>query len=198
MPTCNIPKPGGLTNNTAGCLKSGIRAAAIIQKDDLNTANWLTDATLFDKACRNVLGFTFEDPAVKFEMVRFAVKDSTYQGEYTKDTDFYTHLLTLVFNGKDCNQTTTIKDWVRNCQLVMVVWTYDCNKGRLIGIDYDSEADEFVAYETGLYVERHLDTHGQKGDGANPRDEIDLGGESECPALWVDISIQDFIANYAN
>lgn len=198
MPECTIPKPGAITSNSSGCLKEGIKAAAIIQKNDVNTADWLTDALLFDKACNNVLGFTFTDPLVKFNMVRFSVKDSFYSAEWTKEAGFYPHLATLVFKGKDCSQTKTIKDWTKNCQLLMVIWTYDCDKGRVIGIEYDADADELVSYESGLEVVRHLDTHEQKGSGAVPRDEIDLGGESECPALWMDISISDFKANYVN
>ena len=197
MPECTIPPPSGV-NTDPNCLNGGMKLGAVIAGGGLNLAAMLNDPALFDKTCGKVLGFLFTDPNVKFELVRFSIKDSTYSSEYTDETRFYVHLINMIFKGQSCEQTAKIKTWIENCGIYFMIWGYNCEKGRLFGVEYDSKLDEFVPYEVPLSVKRHKETIGKKGKTEVPMHELDLGGESECAALHTDISIADFKANYVS
>lgn len=185
--------------NNEGCVKEGVRYLAINNKNNLNLVDMVSDPLLFDPTCRQIKGFILAnpaDPACNFVPLGFSKKDSFLESEKTKESCFYETVLQVVLNGKSCARTTAILDYWDICENVIVLWTNECDLGRVIGFDYDKELNEFICYEEPFGLVRHKDTLPAKGSGDKATDELEFSGQSDYPVLHLELSISDFKAAY--
>lgn len=120
-------------------------------------------------------------------------KSLKYDLTYTSDSQTYDILVAMIFEGKSAANSKAFCKLINGCGYVMVFYDKNCSNGRVLGIEesggtFDTSSEE-------LKVVRHLDSSGEVA-GSPPRDEIDFGGESDCPSPYLSIERVDFEQTY--
>lgn len=159
--------------------RGGIKTVYWAKYADIDWATMATDPLKFNPTTQTILGFTMLASAV-FHKLTFGRKQAFYNFTYTKDTDVYAQVITLIFNGKSATNRNAFAKAVGCCKVVAVIFDNNC-LSRVVGVEWDGTT--FEPQITPLGITRHLDSSGQFG-ADKARDEIDLGGESLIAPLY--------------
>lgn len=162
--------------------RGGIRVGYWTEFQNIDWTSMLSDPTKFDATNNLILGYTMNGGAV-FNKVTFERKLSFYENTYTRDTEVYANLITMVFAGKSNVRKLALERAIQCCEIVFHVYENTGNQ-RVFGVDYNG--DLFESILDYLQVGRHLDAGGQLGT-SRSRDELDLTGESFYPPLFATV-----------
>lgn len=159
--------------------RGGLKTVYWTKYDNINWATMATDPLKFNPTTQTILGFTMVASAV-FTKLTFGRKQAFYNFTYTKDTDVYTQIITMIFNGKSVANRNALAKAVGCCKVIAAIYDNNC-LSRVVGVEWNG--DSFEPQITPLAITRHLDASGQFGTD-KARDEIDLGGESLITPLY--------------
>lgn len=162
--------------------RGGIKSAYWTQFQNIDWAAMLSDETKFDTNTHEVLEWVMQDGGV-FSKLTFERKLSFYENTYTRETDVYALLLTMVFKGKDAARRLSFQKAIQCCEIIVHV-IENTGKQRVFGVDYDGNTIESIVDY--FQIGRHLDAGGQLGT-STARDEIDLTGESFFAPLFAQV-----------
>lgn len=182
-----------LTTGTSCNLKGGIKTAYWTLRANVDFNAMAGDALQFDQPNETILAYTMLN-SEKWHKIDALPKSSTYSAEYTDDNGFYENLLTFVFEGKGAAFRNAMCKAIKACKVLVQIYDYNC-ESRLFGIDWDGSS--FNNPIDTFKIIRHADLGGTLG-GDNAKDEVDIGGETECPPLYVNIDKTTFETNYVN
>lgn len=110
----------------------------------------------------------------KFAKLSFERKQGFYNFTFTEDTDVYTQIITMIFEGKSNANKNAFASAIGCCDIIAIIVDNNC-LSRVVGVEYNGST--FEKQLKALKITRHLDASGQFGTD-KARDEIDLGGES--------------------
>lgn len=162
--------------------RGGIKTLYWTAYENIDWDTMIGDPTKFDPATHEVLEWVMSGGGT-FNKVTFERKLSFYENTYTRETDVYALLLTMVFAGKDAARRLSFQKAIQCCQIVAHV-IENTGKQRVFGVDYNGvTAEPILDY---FQVGRHLDAGGQLGT-SKSRDEIDLIGESFYAPLFAQV-----------
>lgn len=172
--------------------KGGIKVAYWTLFNNVDWAATLADVTpLFDTATQTISGFVMVGSNV-WNKISPKRKGSNYTQSYTSDAQSYDTNLTFIFEGKGSTLRNVFTSANGCCNIVVYVID-NTNKERLFGVDWDGVAFNNVVEI--FRVRQHDDNSGDFG-GDGPLDTLIIGGESETPALYGDITQAVFETDY--
>ena len=156
--------------------------------------DWVTTAATpaqWDAPTQIISGFTMIGGAVWYKITPER-KGSFYTQSFTADADTYAVAINVLFKGKGSALRNALCAAISCCKLVFYVID---NNGleRLFGMDWDGTVFE-IGTEP-LKITQHDDNSGDKG-GDQPSDLVIFGGETDCSAIYGDITQAVFEATY--
>lgn len=182
-----------LTTGDSCNTKGGIKKAYWIKRENVDFDAMAIDPLQFDIATQTIILYTLLNGAL-FQPIISLPKESTYSAEYTDDAGSYENLITFVFDGKGVGFRNAMCEAIKACKVLVQVYDYNC-ESRLFGIDWSTDDGVFNNPIDTFKIIRHLDQGGVLG-GDKATDEIDIGGETECPPLYTSIAMVDFETLY--
>lgn len=181
--TCSldeIAKPAGCND------RGGLRAAYWAKKSEIDFAAMVSNVLTFTPATQLIIGYTMIGGAV-FTPIAFEGVGSFYNFTYTRDTDLYEQLVTLVFKGKDNPRKIAFQKAILCCDIVVHLYG-NAGEQRVLGVDYDGVSLNNIPGS--LQITRHLDDGGNLGT-AKAKDELDFGGQSLFAPLFANVAEAD-------
>lgn len=166
--------------------RGGFRTAYWTEDANINWTAMLADPTLFDPANQQILGYSMNGAGV-FNKLTFERKAAFYDFTYTRESDVYTLLISMLFKGKQLDRRNKLAAAVNCCNVVFHLYANDGTQ-RVVGRDYNGVV--FDPLLDSLAISRHLDSSGQLGT-SRSRDELDLGGESFLPPVFANVAEAD-------
>lgn len=177
--TCALDQ---ITNPSVCNDRGGIRALYWFEVEDVDWAAMAADPLQFDTTNQEILGYTMVGGAT-MNKVTFERKEAFYEFTYTRDTDVYELLLTLLFKAKDIARRNSLQKAIACCNIGVHIYG---NSGEQRVIAQDWNGNQFDNILEQLSVTRHLDASGQLGQ-SKARDELDLGGQSFYAPLFANV-----------
>lgn len=164
-----------------GCDKGGVRYVYPFKVTDLDLDAMTLAYVAADRTVPTLIFNTgFVEPSILVPAPRTAQGNATY----TNTASEYDVLFQLVFEGTSKTNSVAITELIGCCDLGWVAYDSNCNM-RIYGIEWDGA--ELVASSSRFEVVRHLEATGVKG-GDGSRDELDLGGQQDGSALYLDLT----------
>lgn len=181
---CTVTATLGNLGQSPDCnLRGGLKTIKWIENQHID---WDEMTTNTANANVNVDGeviqfaYTGSETDASWHTLTFERKLGSYNFTFTEDADVYEQLITVTFEGKSKADREIFLNALSVCKIVAVVYDNNC-QARLIGVDYDGTFTEQIK---SLRIVRHLDASGEFGT-SKARDEMDLGGESLFPPMYV-------------
>ena len=162
--------------------RGGIRALYWVERSQVDFDAMLADATKFDPANQQILGYTMQAGAV-FNKVEFERKEAFYSFGYTDELDAYNLLITLGFKGKSLARRNSLQKAIGCCDVYVHIYGNDGTQ-RTVGSDYNGEV--FDPIVDALHITRHDDAGGQLGT-SRSTDSLDLGGEAFFAPMFANV-----------
>lgn len=180
MNACAVSCELGAISSSDDCnIRGGIKTAYWALYNEINWASMAVSGSNFDTSTQLIKDYIMVSTA-KFKKLSFERKQGAYNFTYTKDSDVYTQLVTLIFEGKDNTVKNALTKAIGCCKIVFHIFDNNCIE-RILGVEWNGTT--FDPQVVPLSITRHLDTSGEFGS-SKARDEIDLGGESLMAPLY--------------
>ena len=152
----------------------------------------VNDPTLFDPENCCISGYVMTGEELWYCVVP-QKKTATYSSVWTEDTGYYTNIINAIFEGQDINLRKAICDALECCNIVVHMFTNDVCGELVFGVDWNGTEIELGGKS--LRIIEHGVYGGVQG-GDESRNELNIGGETECAPLFANVGLDAFIANY--
>lgn len=163
-------------------IRGGLKTVYWAKYSDIDWSAMAADPLKFDTVNQEILDYVMVGAAVFYKLT-FERKQGNFNFTYTEDTDVYTQVVTMVFEGKSRDIRNAFAGTVGCCKLILHIFDNNCLE-RVVGVEWDGST--FEPQVKTLKMTRHLDSSGEFGT-SKARDEMDIGGESLTPPLFASV-----------